>query len=222
MRNRAFTLIELLVVVGIVSVLIAILLPVLSKARSQATRVACQANLSEINKALQTYLNDNRSWLPAGIKVPGGHQYSGYTYFARYLEKGAAIQRTFVCPADVDRVDGDEISFCVNEATFEEQDNPRPIKLSQIHNKSELLYLRDWWTRQDERSFTSLVLPWSQDCWPHYRRIYLEYSAVHGGGFNGLFVDGHVEWIAKPKNKSELIDEETRWPSRRIRTALSW
>lgn len=61
---RAFTLIELLTVVSIIALLIAILLPSLSKAREQARSVACLANLSELGRGVAAYMNDHRDRLP--------------------------------------------------------------------------------------------------------------------------------------------------------------
>jgi len=46
----AFTLIETLVVMGIIAILVAILLPVLSAARARAKLTACQANLYQLGR----------------------------------------------------------------------------------------------------------------------------------------------------------------------------
>jgi prepilin-type N-terminal cleavage/methylation domain-containing protein/prepilin-type processing-associated H-X9-DG protein len=63
-QRKGFTLVELLVVVAIIAVLISILLPSLGKARSQARRSQCLANVRSIGSALQVYMTDWSAMIP--------------------------------------------------------------------------------------------------------------------------------------------------------------
>jgi prepilin-type N-terminal cleavage/methylation domain-containing protein/prepilin-type processing-associated H-X9-DG protein len=64
-RPTGFTLIELLVVIGIIGLLIAILLPVLGKAREQAKATACASQLRQLGLGLMIYAQNNAGWLPS-------------------------------------------------------------------------------------------------------------------------------------------------------------
>ncbi len=63
-RKRAFTLIELLVVVSIIALLIAILLPSLQRARTQAKDVVCRSNMHQLGVMIHYYLEDSQDRLP--------------------------------------------------------------------------------------------------------------------------------------------------------------
>jgi prepilin-type N-terminal cleavage/methylation domain-containing protein/prepilin-type processing-associated H-X9-DG protein len=63
-RSTGFSLVELLVVIGVIGVLLALLLPTLSRARESASRVACAQNLRSIHAILQIYTNESKT-LPA-------------------------------------------------------------------------------------------------------------------------------------------------------------
>jgi len=58
MRKKGFTLIELLVVIAIIAMLMAILMPALSKVKKIAMRVVCGTNLKGLGTAQTVYAND--------------------------------------------------------------------------------------------------------------------------------------------------------------------
>ena len=73
-RWQGFTLIELLVVISIMSLLMAILLPVLSQAKKTAQGSKCMSNLKQISAANAAYMNFNNDAYPRPWS-PGGNYY---------------------------------------------------------------------------------------------------------------------------------------------------
>ena len=59
MKKNGFTLVELLVVIAVIALLMAILLPALSKARTQAKRVMCLSGLKQLLTAWIAYADNN-------------------------------------------------------------------------------------------------------------------------------------------------------------------
>lgn len=108
MVRRAFTLIEILVVVAIIALLIAILLPSLSRAREQTKAVNCQSNIRQLLQGFLMYANDNRGRLPGssvdagadwlgGGNAPGRRQPDDGVIFRKYLNRQVYA---YSCPGD--------------------------------------------------------------------------------------------------------------------------
>jgi len=72
-KPSAFTLIELLVVISIISLLISILMPSLSRARAQAKSLHCLAKLKDMGNALGAYENVSGGSLPPALWNPDEH-----------------------------------------------------------------------------------------------------------------------------------------------------
>ena len=106
-RMTGFTLVEPMVIVGIVSALVALLLPALGRAREGARRTACASNLRQLVTAFGMYYTDNRQQFPAaGWGGPVPHDWIHWqrdrdlreSAVARYLND--AGPDVFRCPSD--------------------------------------------------------------------------------------------------------------------------
>ena len=68
--RTAFTLVELLVVMAIISLLAALLLPGLSRAKAKAYNTVCVNNLHQLGIATRVYTEDNNNRLPSAEILP--------------------------------------------------------------------------------------------------------------------------------------------------------
>jgi len=113
-KVRAFTLVELLVVIGIISVLIALLLPALTAAKESAKRIKCMSNLRQISVAVRMYTQEWRGrthWMPNGglwsartggppLSADDDRAYWGVAYLP-YLAGNRAVSDANTAVADV-------------------------------------------------------------------------------------------------------------------------
>ncbi|MBN2139232.1 MAG: type II secretion system protein [Sedimentisphaerales bacterium] len=124
---RGFTLIELLVVIAIIALLMAILLPCLGVARSQARRVCSGSNLRQIGMGLGMYAEDNEGYFPEsshGLSGAAARQRSWIFTLMPYVGDVNAIR---ICPGDPhrkERLEHGMSSYVLNEYVAVEAVDP--------------------------------------------------------------------------------------------------
>ncbi|MEM8781715.1 MAG: type II secretion system protein [Planctomycetota bacterium] len=100
-RRRAFTLVELLVVIGIIAVLVAVLLPVLSSARGAAQDVSCKSQLGQLADGWLIVTMDNEGRFPETLKA-GAQRWDDQILRSMGIETNS-VEAGIGCPTVLNR-----------------------------------------------------------------------------------------------------------------------
>ena len=106
-KSKGFTLVELLVVMAIIAVLAALLLPVVSTAKSKARLTTCLDNLRQINLGVRMYADDSHDASPSPGMAAAADLLTLYSGYKELMKNYVGVNspsspqdKVFACPAD--------------------------------------------------------------------------------------------------------------------------
>ncbi|OGV49248.1 MAG: hypothetical protein A2X49_10040 [Lentisphaerae bacterium GWF2_52_8] len=220
--KRNFTLLELLTIVAIITILVCLLLPALSRSREYGKRMVCMNQLKQIYLASTVYSTQSRGFIPLVTVSPRTDPYNGayYTIWEHILRETMQYKddKNFLCPNGA--------SNCFNQwlyywASYAMTGGGKPF--SAVKKPAQRTYIMDYshnrGTYQSYYGYSwSSVGILSQHYIPgigsrnasiraraatspiitdtYYNKAYMDFmKGRHLYGANSLFYDGHVDFL---------------------------
>jgi len=174
MAKKAFTLIELLVVIAIISILMAVLVPVLARARQQGKTIVCLSNLRQMCIAAEAYAQTYDGYYPIAYydeeNTAGEIKYcwdfttvideSGeISIEPGLLWQGEMIEKIHQCPAfrgAHNWFDDPYTGYNYNTSYIghgERENIPTPTKVSEVRNPANCALFGDGQKREGANKF---------------------------------------------------------------------
>lgn len=196
MKKNHFSLIELLVVIAIVAILASILLPALNKARESAKKIQCTANVKQIGTALQQYIQDYNSRMPA--PEMGGYYWTSVMAktYKLYPSGNNLDSKFWNCAAYKGSrekfIDPSNPSYGMNYYAFGDLSSSHNehgpfVNSSQVRHPSRQLWVTETLAANKNDIGSSRANPSINPA--SNGRV----SGIHGGNVNTLYCDGHVQ-----------------------------
>ncbi len=217
-KRNGFTLIELLVVIAIISILAAILFPVFARVREKARATSCLSNLKQFGLAIEQYKQDYDGKFPSARWAGGAGR-----WYDHYLDAYVKNKQIQICPSNpnwyigysynwafgydngIPARSGLTLSFCGSEIPVY-----NGVSDAIVTNPSQSVVLLDgsltYYNLTITNSYSDASARSTMDTFSAPRTsvaspdsfLATNYNhpqaAVHNGGANALYADGHAKW----------------------------
>ncbi len=191
--RKGFTLIELLVVIAIIAILAAILFPVFARAREKARQTSCLSNTKQLGLGFMQYVQDYDEVLPLWRNTMGTSGVGGDDrYWYQVIDPYVKNSQVFRCPSRPDRSVG--YGMNCDSLGYGSSSSCGPARsLAEIAKPAETVLLIDLNSPCAYSPSRWAAGPSDAD----WDGIYIPYlaAAIHNGGGNVAFCDGHSKWL---------------------------